>query len=185
MELLILLLSMFVMAKEEEKPIDYPVIDNVQLQLSTDPGIATPKIDARVWTNNRYLESIFATDSSFSLPDSTDTTVTWFTFEKFWNINWKESTSQITIPSNWTYNITALSTFDLNADWLRRMIVYKNSTVLIVDFFVCNWVDVLPVLLKRSEPFNLSRWDIITIVVYQSSWNLLTTSAKLKIVKLS
>jgi len=71
------------MAKEAPKVIDYQNVEYVQPVQQTNPGIAQPRIDARVQTNNRYLDSIICSDNDRSFASSsTPTIIPSFTYDK-------------------------------------------------------------------------------------------------------
>ena len=166
MELLILLLSMFVMIKEE-KPIDYPVIENVQLQLSTDPGIATPKQDARVQVNNivRYLDWVKANASQIIPTPMWSwewTLVSWYTYTVIWKLDFKSWTNGINIPLSWTYLINIRVIIDdLFWDmWLTKLEVLKNWSYLLSEWkLYLTYYESITI----SSVENLQKWDIIQV----------------------
>jgi len=55
------------MAKEEPKVIDYQNVEYVQPVQQTDPGIAQPRIDTRVQTNNNFLDSFYFISTALEL----------------------------------------------------------------------------------------------------------------------
>lgn len=149
-------------------------------------GYTQRPINQRKQVRNVYLDSIFAQDTDRVINSATLTTIPSYNYySKVWNYNRDKVDWQVFIPLDWTYNISFFVSFEWNKTWIRIVTLNINWTPVDLDNYVCDWVNNISNYLHVSQPYNLKKWDIITIDVYQSSWIWLKTTTNIKVIKIS
>lgn len=184
-----LLLLLFMMANTQDTKLQdaqTPIVFE-QVQEKIDQiGYTHRPLNARTQTNNVYLDSVFAQDTDRAITSASLTTVPSYNYySKIWNY-WRDKVNwQVTIPVDWTYNVSFYAAFEANALWLRLVILNVNWNPVDLANYVSDWITSVASYLHVSQPYNLKKWDIITIQVYQSSTSTLEVTTNLKVIRLS
>lgn len=157
-----------------------PAPDIIPLESpTTQTGYTQRPSNARTQTYNRYLDWVQAKKTqSLSVWWNA---ITGYTFTTTWNYAFDIDPDAITIPTDWTYNISInfwfwanyayVNTFDVmvNDDLLYR--TAKESLIL--------WESV-----QLHSVENLLKWDKITLVIVSDNWAL-DVDVSLSVTKLS
>ena len=168
--MLIYLLSLLLMAKEEPKVIDYQNVEYVQPVQQTDLGISQPKVDARVGANNipRYLDWInWVVSQLLPIPSWPweYNIIEWYTFTTTGKQDftlWYDD--RITIPMDWTYTINVRVIIDdLFWDlWLTKCELLKNWGYLLQEWRLSTiYYESITITTTK----NFQKWDYIQLQI--------------------
>lgn len=167
--------TMKILPIQEEYKQEYKSFDRDSIWYTDRP------INARTQTYNRYLDWCKAVVTQ-SIPTFTSTKITWYSFNITGNYKFDSVSDAITIPTDWTYNITINYKYawSTTLDTIYEVLLNGDLLYQTTRNWTSAWETIQIVWVE-----NFKKWDKIEIYVVKiDSWNL-NIDVSSSIIKLS